>query len=456
MKHIVSNVIKGSLADKYDIRIGDDIIAVNGNERFDIIDLMVYEADNKISLKLKRDADIYDINIDNNDYLPLGISFENLTVDRIKQCCNKCVFCFVDQMPKGMRKSLYVKDDDYRLSFLYGNYITLTNLSQKDLERIVKYQLSPLNVSVHVTDPVLRCRIMGYKKAGDILGKIEYLRKGGIRFNLQFVLCPGYNDGQVFKDSLNDLIPIMDSIDSISCVPVGLTRYRDGLADVIPFNKSEASEIIKIVKEFNQTIDNMGLCIPVCASDEFFVIADESVPEEEYYGDFPQYENGVGMIRSFMMGVNEFFKNHNTVDWGIRATAVTGESSYKFINYIMSVINKKTGSDINVLKIENHYLGTSVTVTGLLCAKDIVEQVTDSHIRGDILIPDVVLNDDGIFYYFSTAKDRENLFQLGTKIKYEITKIDVNQIMENDYKQFKMEDNIYYLYTIKKSEESIL
>ena len=372
----VYEVYKGSLCYKKGIRAGDMLISINGNEISDVLDYRFYSDEEKLKLlfrkadgkkekritcKIKESAD------------ELGLAFETYLMDAQKSCKNKCVFCFIDQLPKGLRPSLYFKDDDSRLSFLFGNYITLTNLSDRDVERIIKMHISPINASVHTMDPALRVQMMKNPHAGEALGYLYRFSEAGIRINAQLVLCPGINDGEVLAYSLNQL-KSLNSLNSIAAVPVGLTKYRENLCPLRKFTPSEAAAVIDMIDAFNKECEEEGRGKLAYPSDEFFQLAGRELPPYEYYGDFPQLENGVGMLVNseyeFLSALEDIPADERERHFAL----VTGMAAYELQKKLAAAFcTKFRRSDIVVYGIENVFFGSDVTVAGLLTGKDILD-----------------------------------------------------------------------------------
>ncbi len=297
MSVIISSVIKGSKADRCGIKSGDTLIAINGNTIEDVLDYMFYIAVEKVSLSLERDGEAFEKTVRKSEYDDIGLEFDTFLMDKKRSCSNKCIFCFIDQMPKGMRETLYFKDDDARLSFLQGNYVTLTNLDDRDIERIIKMRLN-INVSVHTTNPELRCKMMNNRFAGDKLRFLKMLTDAGIELNCQIVCCPGINDGKELVRTLTDLERMMPNIQSVAVVPVGITKFREGLFPMKIFNKETAGAAIDVIEAVQKDcLEKYGTRM-VFASDEFYITAERPIPDAEYYEEYPQYENGVGLLRS--------------------------------------------------------------------------------------------------------------------------------------------------------------
>lgn len=338
-------------------------------------------------------------------------------MDKERSCANKCVFCFIDQLPKGMRETLYFKDDDARMSFLMGNYITLTNLSGRDIERITDMRLSPINVSVHATDPEIRRFMLGNKRAGECFDILKKFAEGNISLNCQIVICPGINDGDVLSRTLADLVSLAPQVNSVSVVPVGLTRYRQGLALLKPVDEYAAKRIIEIVEDFG------GKCLKlygsriVYAADELYIKAKRAIPEAEYYEDYPQLENGVGLIRLF---TDEFMYELERLEGNVKLddfTIATGISAAPFIARLVDELMKKCNNIVNgnILPIENTFFGNNVNVTGLITGGDLIDGLKTAGVKGRVLISEVMLRyRDTVFLDDVTVSQAER--ELGVRI----------------------------------------
>jgi len=400
MKKTVTYCAEYSLAETLGISAGDEVISINGKEDFDIIDYYCAQAEDIISIVYKK-ADSEEIitkQIENKDYLPIGLSFEHETINRPRQCANKCIFCFMDQMPDGVRSTLRFKDDDYRLSFVDGNYITLTNVSDKELQRIVDLKLSPMNISVHTTNPTLRTQMVGNKNAAKIIDQLRVLRDGGIDFNVQIVLCPGYNDRDELRRSLNDLLEFVPNLMSLSVVPVGLTKYRDGLTPLRSFTKEEASETIDIIAEYRSLAEEKCGEGIFCASDEFFLLAEREFPSMDYYGDFTQYENGVGMYVSFFDDMEIALEETDRIG-NINGAVITGELGEVALKKMAKMLNEKDSNVVlDVITVKNEYFGGKVTASGLVTGGDILDMLNSNEKEYPLyIIPGNMLNDDMLF-----------------------------------------------------------
>ncbi len=397
----IKNVKKNSTADKIGIKAGDKIISINGKKIKDYIDYNYEIADLSFILKIKKgNGVIKELNVKRKYNEKLGIEFDGIVFDGLNQCKNNCVFCFVDQQPPNLRNTLNMKDDDYRFSFLQGSYITLTNLSDIDFERIVKYNLSPLNISVHTTDPELRKDMMKNPKAANILKHLDYLKENGINFNTQLVLCPGINDKDKLNESITDLSEYYPNILSLAVVPVGLTKYKND--ELRTYTKKEAQRVIKQIKKWQEVLLDKFSENFLYASDEFYLLTNNKIPEYSHYNDFPQLENGVGLTRLF----REEYKNIKVEYLDIlnkenidreKYTIITSVLGQKAIKPVIDDINQKQDSiKIEIEVVKNDFFGESVTVTGLLTAVDIEKKLKNIDSK-NIILPSVLLNDNNKF-----------------------------------------------------------
>lgn len=386
MAVVIKGVEKGSFAEKAGIKPNEILCELNGNEIVDVLDYRFYQNETVLSVKVQStDGTERLVTVKKPEYDELGLEFETYLMDKQHSCKNKCIFCFIDQLPKGMRESLYFKDDDSRMSFLFGNYITLTNLTEHEIERIIKLHISSVNVSVHTTDPDLRIKMMGNRFAGEALNSLWRFCEAGIDVNCQLVLVPGYNDGVALEKSLTDLIKY-PSIKSIACVPVGLTGHRDGLCQLEPFNQQTASQVVDITTKFgDETLKIYGER-RVFAADEFYLIAKRSMPDSTFYGDFLQLENGVGMWAMLENECEEAIDDFEPPKVQRKITLATGEAAFPLMRNIVDKVTKKWHNlECEVVPIKNNFFGGKITVTGLLTGTDIIEQLKGK-ISGDELL----------------------------------------------------------------------
>ncbi len=402
----VKSVLPGSIAEEAGIEAGDAILSVNGEKIKDIFDYRFLITNENLMLEiLKQDGEVWEIEVEKEEYEDLGLEFESLMIDDAKSCKNKCIFCFIDQLPKGMRDTLYFKDDDSRLSFFMGNYITLTNMSFEDIDRIIKYKMSPINVSVHTTNPDLRVLMLKNKNAGDVVEKIQKLIDGGIEVNCQIVLCREVNDKKELDRSLNELGSLYPGVKSVSVVPVGITRYREGLSCLKPFDRESSAKVIEQIETWQKKfLEKFGSRI-VYIADEFYIMAGYKIPDYGDYEDFPQIENGVGLIAQFKQEFMEYIgqldycslkqKNKikvegakDTKEFKLRNISIaTGVSSYLHIKEMAQKLQQKYKNlNINIYKIENNFFGKNVTVTGLLTGQDILEQLKGKELGDELLL----------------------------------------------------------------------
>ncbi len=387
----IKNVISGSPAAKCGVIAGDMLANINGNPIKDVLDYMYYAAEVNVKLDLVRCGEEIALSVKKDEYDDLGLEFDTFLMDNKQRCSNRCIFCFIDQMPPNMRDTLYFKDDDARLSFLHGNYVTLTNLDQSDIDRIIKMKLN-INVSVHTTNPELRVKMMRNKFAGEKLKYLYQLAESGIQLNCQIVCCPGFNDGDELRRTLNDLSKLMPNISSMAVVPVGITKYREGLCPLKTFDKETAGETIDIIEEFQRDLLEKYDTRTVFPSDEFFLTADRPLPSAEYYEDYPQYENGVGMLRSL---IDEFDDALDTAEWDgdeRRISIVTGRAPFKIISDLVRKAEKKFPKlKCGVYPIRNDFFGETITVTGLITAQDLIAQMKNKELGDELLISSAML-----------------------------------------------------------------
>ncbi len=417
-EHIVEKVLSGSIAEEMEITPGDALLEINGHKIEDIFDYQYYTQDEYIEILVRKPSgEEWLLEIDKGYDEDLGITFENGLMDDYRSCHNKCIFCFIDQMPKGMRDTLYFKDDDSRLSFLQGNYVTLTNMSDEDVDRIIRYNLSPINVSFQTTNPELRCRMLNNRFAGQALEKAWKLAQAGIIMNGQIVLCKGVNDGAELDRSIRDLSAYLPNLESVSVVPVGLSKYRDGLYPLEPFAKEDAQDVLRIIHGWqNKIYPEYGTHF-VHASDEWYILAEEELPQEEQYDGYLQLENGVGMLRLLLDEFAEAMEEDRINGRQARAkhiTLATGRLAYRFIKQMaMQMEERYEGLQIDVIAIRNDFFGEMITVSGLLTGQDIMAQLKDRDIGEKLLLPQNVLKSgEPVFLDDYTLDDIEKALQV--------------------------------------------
>lgn len=441
----ISGITENSAACKNNIKSGDILLSVNGNEINDVLDYKFYICDDKIKLKLQRGENIFFVEIQNPGYydIDIGLEFDTYIMDEKKSCKNRCIFCFIDQLPNKskecLRDTLYFKDDDERLSFLHGNYITLTNLEDYHIDRIIKMRISPVNISVHTTNPALRVKMMNNNRAGEVLKYIKKLDENNIDINAQIVLCKNINDGDELEKTLTDLCAL-PSVQSIAAVPAGLTKYRDenGLFRLEPFDKADCGKIIGLVDKFgNENLKKSGSRRVYCA-DELYIKAGLEIPHSDYYEDYPQYENGVGMIRSFRDDFYKLYKLYrNFENCDIvpanpekprKISIVTGEAAYCLIKTLADDLVKKYANlSCTVFKIKNDFFGEEITVAGLVTGRNIISRLLPykNSLGDELLIPAVML------------RYERDLFLDGISVEDIETALDIKaRIVENDAGDF--------------------
>ncbi len=410
----ILNVLAGGTAARSGLKPGDAIVSINGEEINDSIDFSFFSADEQLSLVIqKKDDGIKRLDISKNPDDSLGLVFAPL---RIKRCRNNCIFCFVDQMPPGCRKTLYIKDDDFRASFLYGNFITLGALTEPDWDRIFRLRLSPLYISVHTTDPGLRTSMVRNKKNIDVIGSLKRLAEGGIRMHTQIVLCPGINDGDHLLRTITDLAGLFPAVSSIAVVPVGLTAFRKGLFPLRVFTRREARSLIELIDPIAKRFKRKFGTRLVFASDEFYVNAGEKIPSPSFYEDFPQIENGVGMVAKFMDEVSRI--RLPDALGRVTATLVTGVSFSKILRGVLAKLRQIKGVSVKQVTVKNKFFGPSVTVAGLLSGQDILSVLKGKKLGDMVLIPSTMLKEDEDLFI-----DNMSLKQMERSLNVKIVKV---------------------------------
>lgn len=388
----ITEVTPRSRADKAGIFAGDVLVAINGNEINDVLDYRFYLTERSVELKLLRSGKEYSVKIKKGEYDDIGLEFETPLMDEKHSCKNKCIFCFIDQNPEGLRESLYFKDDDSRLSFIHGNYVTLTNMSQSDVDRIIKMRMSPINISVHTTNPELRVKMMKNKHSGEVLKYLNDFAAAGLSMCGQIVLCRGVNDGEELMRSMRDLAEFYPAMSSVAIVPAGLTKFRDKLYPLTDFTPTEAAEIIDMINAFGDSHKEKQGTRLFYAADEFYLKAGREIPNADYYEDYPQIENGVGMIRSFSdemgMALEDVVEFAVLPDKERCVSLVTGSASYPMIKELVDKLHTICPNlSVNIYEIVNNFFGRSITVSGLLTGKDICEQLAGKPLGEELLIP---------------------------------------------------------------------
>lgn len=415
----IKTVLPGSLCWKKGIRAGDQLISINGNSVIDVLDYQFYITESVLQLTVRQDDRRYlMVKIRKEQYEDIGLEFETYLMDKQRSCTNNCIFCFVDQMPPNMRESLYFKDDDARLSFLFGNYITLTNLKQEEIDRIIRMKISPINISVHTTNPELRCEMMHNRFAGEKLSYIRQLADAGITVNCQLVMCPGINDGEELKRTLYDLGELYPGVQSIACVPVGLTKYRDGLYPLKRYQEDTAKEVIKIVTEFSDAFLQAHGTRLAYASDEFYLRANLPLPESDFYEDFAQLENGVGVIANLKDDFYSLYHQLEGDDKVRKVSIATGTDAAPFITQLIDEMKKKWHNlEGKVYPIRNDFFGETITVAGLVTAQDIIAQLKDEELGDVLILPNCMLrHEQDKFLDDYTLEDVETALNIRVKL----------------------------------------
>lgn len=435
-ENVIISVEPGSIADELGIEPGDILVSINGKEILDVFDYRYMINDEYLEVILKdADGEEYVAEIEKDYDEDIGIIFESGLMDNARSCSNKCIFCFIDQLPKGMRETLYFKDDDTRLSFLQGNYVTLTNMKDRDIDRIIYYHLSPINISVHTTNPELRKMMLHNNKAGNLLERMKKLADAGIELHLQVVLCKGINDGKELDRTIEDIIKFYPNAQSMSVVPVGLTKYRDGLFKQQPFTKEDACKVVEQIEGWQKkNLERFGTRI-VFASDEFYLKAEKELPPAENYEDFQQFENGVGMLSLFK---EEFYQILETLEDNNKKkrtlSMATGVAAYGLMSEIAEAIMKKCPDiKINVYCIKNEFFGEMITVSGLLTGTDIIKQLKGRELGEYLILPDSLLrNGETILLDDLYVSDIERELNIEVKIALNSADNLVRKIMNTE------------------------
>ncbi len=421
-EHKIDKVLPGSIAEELGVAPGDVLVSVNGQPLEDVFDYQYFTNEEYLIVGIRKpDGEEWELEIEKEYEEDLGIEFENGLMDDYKSCQNKCIFCFIDQMPKGMRDTLYFKDDDSRLSFLQGNYVTLTNMKDHDLDRIIRYHLGPINISVQTTNPTLRCQMLNNRFAGEALKKMDRLYRAGIPMNGQIVLCKGVNDKDELRRSIDDLMKYMPVMESVSVVPVGLSKYREGLYPLAPFTKEDAAEVLSTIHRYQEICyERCGLHF-VHASDEWYLLAGQALPQEESYDGYLQLENGVGMLRlletEFADALAEARASGRFCPKG-KAVIATGALAAPTIDRLMGrFMEAFPEARIQVFPIVNHFFGEQITVSGLLTGQDITAQLTGRDLGRRLLLPcNLLRSGERVFLDDLTVEDVERALKVEVEI----------------------------------------
>ena len=416
---MIHNIAKDSIADQLEIEPGDLLLSINHQEIKDVFDYHYQVEKEEIVLLIEKpDGEQWELEIEKEEEEELGIFFLESLMDEYRSCQNNCIFCFINQMPKGMRETLYFKDDDSRLSFLQGNYITLTNISDEEVERIIKYRLEPINISFHTTNPKLRCEMLNNPTAGVALKRVRKLYQENIKMNGQIVLCKGVNDGVELERTLNDLFKYAPILQSVSIVPVGITKYREGLVPLQPFTKKEARKVIQTIRKWQEkSLENQGNHF-LHGSDEWYILAEEELPEEESYDDYLQLENGVGMMRLFINEVNEELQNHQGDLRKRSLSLVTGELAAPYLYALcLGIQMKYPNVKLRIHPIRNDFFGELITVSGLITGEDMMKQLKDETLGDKLLLPiNMLRNEEDIFLDNVTVEELSKALQVPVNI----------------------------------------
>lgn len=427
--HKIKEVVPGSIAEELEVEAGDTLIEVNGQPVEDVFDYHYLTNEEYLTVLVRKaDGEEWELEIEKEFEEDLGIVFENSLMDEYRSCRNKCIFCFIDQMPKGMRDTLYFKDDDSRLSFLQGNYVTLTNMSDHDIDRIIQYHLEPINISFHTMNPKLRCKMLNNRFAGDIFPKVKRLAEAGIEMNGQIVLCKGINDGQELEYSIEQLTDYMPCLKSVSVVPVGLTKFREGLYPLEPFDGKDAAMVIDCIEKWQKKIYKSSGCHFLHASDEWYILAGRDFPEEERYDGYLQLENGVGMMRLLyeetrqqLLGMEgtEEEKVSSILNAGKREISLaTGKLAAPHMERLYSLVKEKFPNVVlHIYEIENRFFGERITVSGLITGTDLSMQLKGKELGTELLLPiSMMRSGEKVFLDDMTVEQLENALQIKVRI----------------------------------------
>lgn len=418
-KHYIKEVREESIAEELQIEAGDYLISVNEAEITDVLDYKYQMFDEYVTVLIEKpDGEEWELEIEKDENEDIGLIFEEELMDKPRRCANHCIFCFMDQLPSKVRETLIFKDDDFRLSFMTGNYVTLTNASYRDLDRIIKYHLSPINISVHATNPNVRKMMLNNKNADKILEYIEYLAKREIYINAQIVLCPNINDDKILDQTIEELSQFYPYVQCIAIVPVGLGKYREGLYEIEPFNKKSAQLAIKQVEAWQHKLKKKYGSNLVYIADEVYVVAEKEIPSYETYEDFPQLEDGIGMIAKFQREFDTKYLRLKEREINKTVTIATGKSAYSLIRNLSNKLEIKfKGLKINVFAIENDFFGPQITVAGLVTGGDIINQLKDKELGNYLLLNYSMLKDDAdVFLDDTSLEDVKKALNIKIKI----------------------------------------
>ena len=418
-KHKISRIEPGSIADELGIEPGDLLLTVNDSVIEDVFDYHFLIHDEELVLLIEKpDGEEWELEIEKDYDEDLGMEFEQGLMDEYRSCRNKCMFCFIDQMPEGMRDTLYFKDDDSRLSFLQGNYVTLTNMSEHDIDRIIRYHLEPINISFHTTNPELRCKMLHNRFAGEALKKVDRLYEAGIEMNGQIVLCKGINDGEELERSIRDMSRYLPYLRSVSVVPVGLTRYREGLYPLKSFTKEEAKGVLEIIHRWQKKLFKEHGIHFIHAGDEWYLLAEEEIPEEERYDGYLQLENGVGMLRLLFNEFREAFQALPGDEKSRRVSMATGLLAYPELCRIADMLKEKyPGTKVQIYPVRNDFFGEKITVSGLITGGDLIRQLKGKDLGERLLLPcNMFRSEEDVFLDDVTLAEVEEALQVRADI----------------------------------------
>lgn len=436
-RHRISQVKEGSIAWELEVEPGDELLSINGETIEDVFDYHYLVNDEYLELLIRKPSgEEWELEIEKDLEEDLGLEFENSLMDEYRSCRNHCVFCFIDQMPPGMRETLYFKDDDSRLSFLQGNYVTLTNMSDHDIDRIIHYHLAPINISFQTTNPKLRCEMLHNRFAGEIFPKVQRLYDAGIEMNGQIVLCKGLNDKEELERSIADLSQYLPHLKSVSVVPVGLSKYREGLYPLEPFTKEEAGQVIDTIEAWQKKLfPQYGLHF-IHASDEWYLLAGRELPQEDRYDGYLQLENGVGMLRLLKEEITKELEKHSGDHRQRRVSFATGHLAYPYIKkYAEQIQEKYPNLEILGYEICNEFFGELITVSGLLTGQDIMKQLTGKDLGECLLLPcNLLRSGEDIFLDDIQVKTLEETFQIPVRIVEEDGRDFVTAFLEKQEK----------------------
>ena len=418
-EHKIKEVTAGSIAEELEVEAGDTLLSINGKTIEDVFDYHYYINDEYLTVLIRKaDGEEWELEIEKDYEDDLGIVFENSLMDEYRSCRNKCIFCFIDQMPKGMRDTLYFKDDDSRLSFLQGNYVTLTNMSDHDIDRIIHYHLEPINISFQTMNPQLRCKMLNNRFAGDVFDKVKRLAEAGIEMNGQIVLCKGVNDGTELEYSIQKMTEYLPYLRSVSVVPVGLTKFRDGLYPLEPFEPEDARTVIDQIEAWQKKLyPDYGIHF-IHASDEWYILAGRPFPEEERYDGYLQLENGVGMMRLLYEEVKEALQQMDGSEGKREVSIATGKLASAHLEMLTKMISEKyPGIRVHIYEIQNRFFGERITVSGLITGQDLKEQLLGVALGSELLLPcNMLRSGENVFLDDITVPELEKALQIKIRI----------------------------------------